>query len=592
MAGWFYFRSFDAFAHNDDFLYARCAEILVEEGRYQHVSQYGQLAASVASHCVWGALVCFPVGFSYDALHVSVGIASWFGAICLYLAICEMTGERNRDRLAWGALLAALTWVVNPYTYGLSFTFMTDVTAASFAAAGILGYVRGIHRASIGWLLFGAIGVSLATWSRQTHLCVIVLPLVALVGCRAHKYWGSVETDTVSSSILDFAVRLLVSVGIPVLSFVLFEMGWVVPGNDERVGIVDVDRYDAAWMRQSLLFAYGGGLLLGFVTLPLLPVLAIRSWDLAGARRWRCSAVLAVLFVWGGAYFASGGRAYLTQATGYILYNAHLGPVLLIDQNDPGRWSDIGGVLWPSFVWKLITIASVLNLGLMADRFCVAVRDVLTAWGQAADTDANKRMSARNPVIWIHVGLWVCLSSAVVGLQLYVEMIYDRYWMLCYPMLFVLLGAASQTRLRGLHETLEANSALSDGEKVSRLYRRSVWVSFLIAGLVFAISFVFVHDFLAWNDARYQQVQEWLADGLQPSDFDAGNGINGWYRSHEDVETQRRPGAESTFWRGLATHALSIGPHDGWTVVGKRTWNSWAVGKECELLVLRKDPED
>ena len=50
------FAEFSAAPHNDDWLYGRSVQVLAEEGYYQHVSQHGELAASVVSHVIWGRL--------------------------------------------------------------------------------------------------------------------------------------------------------------------------------------------------------------------------------------------------------------------------------------------------------------------------------------------------------------------------------------------------------------------------------------------------------------------------------------------------------------------------------------------------------
>ena len=163
--------------------------------------------------------------------------------------------------------------------------------------------------------------------------------------------------------------------------------------------------------------------------------------------------------------------------------------------------------------------------------------------------------------------------------MVYVEMVYDRYWLLLYPMVFVWLGSQLEPESR-----LESQGASNQG------WTRRAWVtSFATVVLVFAVSFVFVHDFLGWNHQRREQAESWLSAGLEPEDFDAGNGINGWYRAQEDVETYARQGDETHFWRGLATHALAIGPRDGWSVVGTRRWRSWAVARDCELYVLERN---
>ena len=448
---------------------------------------------------------------------------------------------------------------VGPFYYGMSFTFMTDVTAAAFASIAIFGYIKGMSRRSLSWLFVGALVGVAATWARQTHLCVIVLPAIACAGIG----WRQ-------NRLTRAAIEILIAVGIPIASFIVFELGWIVPGNEGRVHIVDVDSYDLRWARTTILFAYGGGLLLGLVALPLLPLLLASGFtqQCKQNRRWVLVPALIVLSIWAGMFAASGGRAYLTQATGYIVYNAHLGPMLLGDQNDPGRWSDMGDVRWPVFVWQLLTVGAILTCTILAGHAGRTFHRLAQNW---QSTDEDQDVDSRRS--WILAGLLTCFAAAVTGLLLYVEMVYDRYWMLCYPMLFTWIGAV----------------ASSEPREASQLPKLALISACTIALLMFAMSFIFVHDFLAWNHTRYQQCEAWLADGLEPKDFDAGNGINGWYRTHEDIETHYREGDTTRFWRGLATHALAIGPREGWAVEKKLEWDSWAVGGTRYLFVLVRD---
>ncbi|MEO1527258.1 MAG: glycosyltransferase family 39 protein [Planctomycetota bacterium] len=551
VVGRFCFGHFDAFAHNDDFLYARTTEILVEEGRYQHVSQHGQLAASIASHCVWGALVCGPLGFSWNNLHLAVAIGAWVGAVCVYLAARELKGSHSI------AFLAAMAMTVGPFYYGMSFTFMTDVTAAVFASLAVFGYVRGVMRQSMGWMLFGAIGASLALWARQTHLCVVAIPTIALVGIA----WSE-------RSFRGVIAPLAFACGVPIASLLLYQSGLLLPSDEGRVGIVDVDSYDSTWLRQLVLFAYAGGLLIGLVTLPVAPLVWSGLLSRKVTRGWSVWLGGGLVFVvWGGLFVVSTGRAFLTQATGYIVYNAHLGPILLGDQNDPGRWSDMGDIRWPGIIWQVATVLAIFSLAGLAAK---AIDDLMGGWRASSEHAVEENHVRRR---WVLIGLLGCSLAAAVGLLAYVEMVYDRYWMLLYPMVFTWLG--SQVNLK----------ALMSGSR-----QRLVWASsFTTASILFAVSFVFVHDFLAWNHERRAQCEAWLAEGLEPKDFDAGNGINGWYRAHEDLETFPRDGDETHFWRGLATHALAIGPREGWHVVDKRRWRSWAIMRDSELFVLERD---
>ncbi|WP_161604423.1 ArnT family glycosyltransferase [Roseiconus nitratireducens] len=547
------FQSFDAYAHNDDFLYARCTQILIDEGRYQHVSQHGQLAASVASHCLWGALVCLPTGFSYDQLHLAVGLAATLGVVAIYLAARELGGSHRI------ALLSAMAMLVGPFYYGMSFTFMTDVTAASMASIAVFGYARGVVRDSMAWLIVGSIGASLAMWSRQTHLCVIAVPTIALIGDAWHR-----------RRFRRAAFGLLASCALPLLSFLVFELGWLVPGDDARVGIVDVETRDLAWLKQTIVFVYAGGLLTGLAALPLLPLLVARvcrpaeNVALRKAQSW---ATGLVGLLWAGVFAVTGLRTYITQATGYILYNAHLGPILLADQDDPGRWSDIGGVSWPPWIWQIVTALSIISLALLAGLAATSIGRLIRRPHESGAVDAVLRRD------WFIAGLIGCMLAASAALLAMVEMVYDRYWMLLYPMLFPWIGSQRIFPAVPPVRTVRGVTAA---------------VAAMIL-LMFTMSFVFVHDFLAWNDARHDQVRVWLDQGLAARDFDAGNGINGWLRSAEDVATHGRPGDDTPFWRGLAQHALAIGPRPGWEVEKTISWRSWAAaGKQCTLYVLNK----
>ncbi|MEM0924713.1 MAG: hypothetical protein AAGJ83_01625, partial [Planctomycetota bacterium] len=116
--------------------------------------------------------------------------------------------------------------------------------------------------------------------------------------------------------------------------------------------------------------------------------------------------------------------------------------------------------------------------------------------------------------------------------------------------------------------------------------QQTIVAVFLILWL--GTSVVLTHDFLAWNNARRFQVERWLEAGLEPQDFDAGNGINGWFRSGEDEQTFGREDDPTPFWRGLASQMLAIGPRDGWREVGRVNWDSWAAGGEKTLFVLER----
>ena len=542
------FSRFGAYPHNDDFLYARCAQIMAEEHRYQHVSMIGSLTATVAAHSAWGALICSPLGFSYENLHLSVAIIGWIGAVCIF-AVGRQLGASQVV-----SFITALTLVVGPYYYGMSFTFMTDVTAAALVAISSAAYFMGLKKQSNIWLLSGALGATAALWTRQTHLVVIVFPLLVLtLQAKETNNWKKTSLAMILSCLL------------PILGYCVYELGWLLPGNDNRLPRVSVRQYNLAYMRHCLLYVYQASILTGFVTLPLMPLMlaAIRHTtpDLqTRVRRWIGALAIMVSLIFLAIFLAKGGRLYITQATGYILHNGHYGPILLADQHDPGRWADMGDVEWPVIFWQILTLGAIANLGLLAWW------TALTVWEWRTDlVDAGSRLVSCSAI-----GLIAIIPTAMLGLLLVIETLYDRYWMLFYPAIFLFLLTRFASRIKSLPAWTWGTSAI------------------LLSGM-FAMSFVFTHDFLAWNQARGKQVEKWLGAGLTPAEFDAGSGINGWYRSLEDPDTWPRPGDKTLYWRGLADVALSIGPREGWNKIDQLTWHSWAVGRQCKMYVIQRN---
>ena len=65
--------------------------------------------------------------------------------------------------------------------------------------------------------------------------------------------------------------------------------------------------------------------------------------------------------------------------------------------------------------------------------------------------------------------------------------------------------------------------------------------------------------------------------------------LNGWLRTSEDYASRQREGDLTRSWRGLAIYALAHRPRKGWSVIGQRSWLSWAVETDQYLLLLKKD---
>jgi len=547
-----WFADFGAYPTNDDPLYGRMSQIWVDEGRFQNVTVRGALAASVVSHAAWGAIVCKPFGFSYSRLHLSMAIMGWAGAMAIYAI------ARNRDCGVGSALAVASTLVLTPMYFGLTFTFMTDISATAFFAIAVACYAEGLSRDSLAWLVFGSVATVLAVWARQTHLCAFVFPVTVIVGqAWERKAWSGQWK------------RLVAAAGIPIVGWLAFEFSWIVPGDADRLEIVLVHRYDLDRLHEVAIEGYGLCLLIGMILLPIAPLLAAR---LPAARRgmpraWKLFAdtagglVGALLLC---AFAVTGALTYITGTTGVFLQNSHFGPILLSDMDEPGRWGDMGGVEWPALFWQTLSVVAMVSAAHLTwwAVFTVA------CWSARprGDNESSRRA-------WIDMGLLATMAAGGGGMFVVIHNINDRYWMILFPALFAWVAS------------LLGDSRLS----ASRAPTWSVAVSTMLLAASVTVSFIWTHDFLAWNQTRWRRVEQWLAEGLEPFDFDGGSDVNFWFRSAEDPDTPLRPGDDSVNHSGLADLALAIGPRPGWREVERLPWRAWATGREHFILVLAKE---
>ena len=527
--------------HNDDWLYARSVQVLSEDGRYQHVTQHGQLAASVVSHVGWGWLFTANE-FSYAGLHRSQAVAGWLVCCFLFLLARKLGSDTGPALVAVAALL------VNPLFWGHTFTFMTDITALMYMSAALLCFVSSQNLQRISYLVAGSVLAALALWSRQTHVLVILVPLVVLV-FRRNDF-----------SLLQIGLRIGAITCIPVIAWGVFEFGLLVPGDQQRVSIISVKQWDTAHAKQAGIYLYGLVLLMGMLLLPLavLALAKIRNrnetpmpvnWLLAGVV---LLGPLAILF-W------TGGRGVITQSVGYFLQNAHFGPVLFADlPHADGSWSYLGDVKWTPLVWQVITVLSILS-----GACVVACATVKTHRGQRFEVPSNRHH-------W-RFGLIVLMGAEIVFMVTMVTNIVDRYWLVLFvPVL--LWVVTSDAMRKSVHLRRPAATML--------------WLALLLLGF---ISVAFTHDWLVFNNQRWEQMTEWRnSPGVEAHDIDLGADFNGWLRTAEDYHSLQRPGDETRSWRGHATKALAHRDRVGWDIVAVRRWRSWATGKLQKLYVLEK----
>ncbi|OGC23664.1 hypothetical protein A2291_04095 [candidate division WOR-1 bacterium RIFOXYB2_FULL_42_35] len=123
------------FPLNDDWAYGQAVYHLVEEGRLQFS---GWQSMPLIFQVLWGALFCWPFGFSFTALRFSTLVLGLVGVLATYGLLREV---RAKHLVAFfGALLVA----TNPIYFSLSNTFMTDVPFFALAVLSLLFFVRAL----------------------------------------------------------------------------------------------------------------------------------------------------------------------------------------------------------------------------------------------------------------------------------------------------------------------------------------------------------------------------------------------------------------------------------------------------------------
>ncbi len=561
LACWCWFAGLGGYPTNDDPFYGRPAQILAEESRFQLVRQSGELSASSVAHVIIGGALTWLIGFSYHNLFLAVILQLWLAALAVY-ALARAAGSSRWFAFFWGSV-----FIANPLCFAHGFTFMTDAPATSWGVFSIFFFRRGLcesahMKSAAKWLLCGSLAVGVAFWMRQTHVLFCGFPVAALTwlwmrgGLIGKNWWWGVV-----ASVAPAAVAVL-----------LFESGWLVFGDgffgeEGRLHVVAPHGFN--WY-QNAINVYGVGILMGFLTLPVLPVLighyresvqaqeASRIQSTAQlqstAQRWSLIAAIGVVVLWLLPLVATQGRACLTSATGTVMANAHFGPIFLSDFEMPERWGDMGGVVWPNWMWAGLTVIAILNLGALISCLVPSIFDWL----------GKTRSDASNAAITF--GLFataVPMSLVILSVS---TGVLDRYWMLLLPIVFAIVP-----------------------ELVGCVKWEYRWLTSGLSIAQLAMSIIFARDFLVWNQVRWQQVETWLSEGLKPEEIDGGRDINAWYRSAEDYETMPRQGDATQWWSGHAQMALAIGPREGWNEVGRLRWRAWATGGEHEIRLLSKE---
>lgn len=527
----------------DGWAYALAVRHLVDEGRLQ-ISDW--TATTLVFQVLWGAAFAKLFGFSFTVLRVSTLVLSFAGSAALYAIGRELAVIRPL------ALAGALAYWLNPLTFSLSYTFMSDVPAVSLIVLATLCAVRGVRRDSTGYLLLGSGCAALAFLVR--HPGILLPPAVLAYGLLAR--WPA-------RVLLRRGAAILVVPALAVAGYLLWSMHRGVP--QEQARLLDLVLHTGPSLWQSALLLVGYLLLyLGATAVPLTLGFG-RAILRAAGPGWHSSRLvllawalavggLVLCLVWRGGQLPTYPRWMPYLRYGTMFQIAGIGPDDLLGRRPlfialPGRMA-----LTVLAAGGLCGLGGALLLRLLA---------------------ARRRPPGRpGPIVVVALlglsqfaGLFPTTAHVLVSSWVS----FDRYFLPLVPFAIVL----GLWAVRGLRPS----------------------PALLLLGLLGLglFSVVGTQDWLASNRLRWQLGRELLARGVPPERIDAGMEWDGW-QLYERGRAFRAPPrtVDGPFWTQIiapetdSTYVVAYSPLPGYVMRERRTYHSWLHGGPAYLYLLER----
>jgi len=168
-------------------------------------------------------------------------------------------------------------------------------------------------------------------------------------------------------------------------------------------------------------------------------------------------------------------------------------------------------------------------------------------------------------VILLASGLIYLVPVSILTLA---DMAFDRYVLCLVPLAIVILFLL-----------------VSDvgPAKAGTLARPSAVASLILYG---AFSIAGTHDYLCWNRARWQALNNLTTEQrIRPGDIDGGFEFNGWYLYEPNYRAI--PG-KSWWWVVRDNFMITFGPVPGFTEMKRYHFRRWLPPGEGSILILRK----
>jgi 4-amino-4-deoxy-L-arabinose transferase-like glycosyltransferase len=518
------------FPLNDDWAYAAAVKTLLGGGG---IRLPGWTTVNLIAQVFWGALFCLPFGLSYTALRISTLVLGLTGVLALYGLLRE--GDADHGTALFGALLLAF----NPLYLVLSYTFMSDVPFLAVSLLSFYFLVRGMRKNSGVEMVAGLLLACVALLIRQTGLAIFMgfsVAYVAKYGLRLQK-------------VLVAAVSLAGGFAVQMLWHYYLTSRHILPAlyGLQSSFVLSPCSYVSGHAAKP--FLAGLVVLSVYVGLFLFPlILWIGPRNVKTLCRPRLVSLMTVVYAIMGAYLLRRMRMPLLRN---ILYDVGLGPAILQGGSPSLPTAGRG-------FWAVVTLAGFLGS-------VVLVGATLVAIGKTRKFLPMPEGKRELLVILLASGL---IYLAPLSILTFTGKMFDRYVLFLVPLgiviLFLLASDAGRAKAGSLTASLAVASLIFSG-------------AFSIAG---------THDYLSWNRARWQALNNLETEQrVGPDEIDGGFEFNAWYLY--DPSYRASPG-KSWYFVARDDFMIAFEPVPGFTEMKRYPFQRWLPPGEGSILVLRR----
>jgi len=517
------------FPLNDDWAFSKNVYYLAEQGIFKF-SDWPAMTLIVQT--LIGTLVCSIFGFSFTVLRFSTIFIGFLGIIFTYLLINELTN--NKKIATIGTLLVA----INPLFFSLSATFMTDVYFYTFEVVSFIYFFKYIKTDYTRLLIIATVLSIGATLIRQIG---ILIPLSFTITYLYRK---------------NFNIKILLIASLPFIftltSLILYNKWYdLTQGARPDYGTIGAilektkkipELFFLTFMRTGYILTY-----VGFFLLPLLIINLKRRWKILSRKNKIKSLIITSLFI------LPIARMWNEIPVGNILQNFNLGPKNLRDVFFIGLNNE---TTLSSSTWKIFVLIALVGALLLVFTIISSLlnRNKIMITNQFTSIRKIKMMAI----------IFIFLYSAILFLSDYY---FDRYVLSFIPVMIIAVLPIFNYSIN----------------KISILFT----IVFIIG--LGAFSTMATHDYLAWNRARWQALNDLtIKEKISPKYIDGGFEFNGWYMPGKYTEKEKNR-KKSWWWVDKDDYLITFGSIPNYTTIKKYPFDTFLGNKHQSIFVLQKD---